>query len=217
MRRVRVAGAIEVARSTRRSTPESRDGILGNCDVHTPGITPEVPSDLKRRAVASILPSQGGHALMTQILLLLHITFFIAAIIVSYGPLLLLRLAYATGEVANLRGLTVVHSRLGPLTFVIYVLGGSFGGLTALAVGFDLLAPWLVIAYVAFAIAVLLGVTENRTWPLRLAEAVQRTPDGPLTPEIRALFLNRTTLAVLAIDVVWLPVMIFDMVIKPFS
>ena len=154
---------------------------------------------------------------LPQILLFLHITFFIAAITISYGPLLLLRLAYRTGEVGNIRGLVLVHSRLGPLTFVMYMLGGIFGGLTAIAFGFDLLAPWLVIAYVAFAIAVLLGVTENRTWPLRLAEAVKRTPDGPLTPEIRDLFMNRTTLSVLAIDIAWVPVMIFDMVIKPFS
>jgi hypothetical protein len=154
---------------------------------------------------------------MPHILLFLHITFFFTAVTISYGPLLLLRLAYRTGEVGNIRGLALVHSRLGPLTFVLYMLGGIFGGLTAMAFGFDLLAPWLVIAYVAFAIAVLLGVTENRTWPLRLAEAVKRTPDGPLTPEIRDLFMNRTTLLVLAIDIVWVPVIIFDMVIKPFS
>jgi hypothetical protein len=154
---------------------------------------------------------------MSLILLFLHITFFITAITISYGPLLLLRWAYATGEVGNIRGLAVVHSRLGPATFVMYMLGGIFGGLTAIAFGFDLFAPWLVIAYGAFVIAVLLGVTHNRVWPLRVAEAVKRTPDGPLTPEIRELFMNRTTLAVLAIDLVWFPVIIFDMVIKPFS
>lgn len=154
---------------------------------------------------------------MSQILLFLHITFFITAVTISYGPLLLLRLAYRTGEVGDIRGLALVHSRLGPLTVVMYMLGGIFGGLTAIAFGFDLLAPWLVIAYVAFAIAVLLGVTANRIWPLRLAEAVKRTPDGPLTPEIRDLFMNRTTVSVLAIDIAWVPVIIFDMVIKPFS
>ncbi|MEO6350556.1 MAG: hypothetical protein ABIP53_07885 [Candidatus Limnocylindrales bacterium] len=154
---------------------------------------------------------------MPQLFLFLHITFFIIAITLSYGPLLLVRLAYQTGEVGNIRGLAVVHSRLGPLTFVMYMLGGIFGGLTAIAFGFDLLRPWLVIAYVAFAIAVLTGVTENRTWPLRVAEAVKRTPDGPLTPEIRDLFMNRRTMSVLAIDVAWFFVIIFDMVIKPFS
>ena len=153
----------------------------------------------------------------SHILLFLHITIFIVAITMSYGPLLLLRLAYRTGDVGNIRGLALIHSRLGPLTFVMYVLGGIFGGLTAIAFGYDLLAPWLVIAYVGFAIALLTGVTENRTWPLRLAEAVKRTPDGPLTLEIRDLFMNRRTMAVLAIDIAWVPVMIFDMVIKPFS
>ena len=101
--------------------------------------------------------------------------------------------------------------------FVMYMVGGIFGGLTAIAFGFDLLAPWLVIAYVLFAVAVLVGVTENRTWPLRLAEAVERTPDGPLTPEIRELFMNRRTVSALAIDIAWFFAIIFDMVIKPFS
>jgi hypothetical protein len=154
---------------------------------------------------------------LPHLLLFLHITFFIAGITMSYGPLLLLRLAYQTGEVANIRGLALVHSRLGPVTFLMYLLGGIFGGLTAITFGFDLLAPWLVIAYVAFAIAVLLGVTENRMWPLRLAEAVKRTPDGPLTPEIHDLFMNRRTVSVLVIDIAWFFVIIFDMVIKPFS
>ena len=154
---------------------------------------------------------------MPLLLLFLHITFFVVAITISYGPLLLLRLAYRTGEIGNIRGLALVHSGLGPLTFVMYMLGGIFGLLTAITFNVDLLAPWLVIAYVGFAIAVLLGVTENRTWPVRLAEAVKRTPDGPLTPEIRDLFMNRTTVSVLVIDIAWVPVMIFDMVIKPFS
>ena len=49
------------------------------------------------------------------------------------------------------------------------------------------------------------------------AEAVKRTPDGPLTPEIRDLFMNRRTMSILAIDIAWFFVIIFDMVIKPFS
>jgi hypothetical protein len=154
---------------------------------------------------------------MPQILLFLHITFFITAITISYGSLLLLRLTYWTGQVGNIRGVVLVTSRLGPLTFSMYMLGGIFGLLTAITFGFDLLAPWLVIAYVAFAIAVFAGVTENRTWPIRLAHALERTPDGPLTPEIHDLFMNRRTLSVLVIDIVWFPVIIFDMVIKPFS
>jgi hypothetical protein len=154
---------------------------------------------------------------MPLLLLFLHITFFVVAITISYGPLLLLRLAYRTGEVGNIRGLALVHSGLGPVTFVMYMLGGIFGLLTAITLHVDLLAPWLVIAYVGFAIAVLTGVTENRTWPIRLADAVKRTADGPLTPEIRDLFMNRRTVSVLVIDIAWVPVMIFDMVIKPFS
>lgn len=154
---------------------------------------------------------------MPLLLLFLHITIFVVAITISYGPLLLLRLAYRTGEVANLRWLARVHSSLGPLTFVMYVLGGIFGLLTAITLHVDLLAPWLVIAYVGFAIAIITGVTENRTWPIRLAEAVKRTPDGPLTPEIRDMFMNRRTVSVLVVDIVWMPAMIFDMVIKPFS
>jgi hypothetical protein len=151
------------------------------------------------------------------ILLFFHITFLFVAVTISYGPSLLLRLAYRTGDVRNLRGLTLVYSRIGPMTFVMYVLGGIFGLLTAISFGTDLLAPWLVIAYIGFAIAVMTGVTENRTWPMRLADAVSRTPDGPVTPEIRELFTNRITMAVLVIDIVWVPALVFDMVVKPFS
>ena len=154
---------------------------------------------------------------MPLLFLFLHITFFVVAIAISYAPLLLERLAYRTGEVANLRGLVAIHSGLGPLMFVLYMLAGVFGLLTAINFNVNLLAPWLVISYVGFGIAVLLGVTHNRTWPIRLADAVKRTPDGPITPEIRDLFMNGRTVSVLVIDIVWIPAMIFVMVIKPFS
>jgi hypothetical protein len=168
------------------------------------------------KPTAPIQP-KGGDKSMLLLFLFLHITFFVVAITISYGPLLLLRLAYRTGEVGNIRGLAQVHSGLGPVTFVMYMLGGIFGLLTAINFHVDLLAPWLVIAYAGFAVAVFFGVTDNRTWPMRLADAVKRTPDGQITPEIRDLFMNRRTVSVLAVDIAWIPVMIFDMVVKPFS
>ena len=147
----------------------------------------------------------------------LHITTMFAAITLSYGPALLADLAYRTGRVEAVRGVATASRRLGPVIPVLYVTGGIFGLLTAINFGFNLLAPWLVIAYVLFAIAMITGFAFNRNFGPRVALATEGVPDGPLTPAISALFTDRTYRFVTELDYVVLVAFLFDMVVKPFS
>jgi hypothetical protein len=151
------------------------------------------------------------------LLLFLHITLMVAAVTVAYGSQLLLRLAYMTGQVAPLRGVAIVSKRVGPIFPVLYVLGGILGLVTAITFGFDLLAPWLIIAYVLFAIAMILGVTVARVEGMKLGKTLATAPDGPITPEIAAFFTEPRAVAVLVIDYVLIIALLFDMVVKPFS
>ena len=67
------------------------------------------------------------------------------------------------------------------------------------------------------AIAMLTGIFGDRVFSIRLGELLATTPDGPLTPELEALFASTSHLAVSVFNYLWIPVLVFDMVVKPFS
>jgi len=147
----------------------------------------------------------------------LHITVMFAAITISFGPAFLVELAYRSGRVAALRGVVVAAQPFGPVIPVLYVTGGLLGLVTAINFGYNLLAPWLVIAYVLFASAMITGVAFNRTLGPRIAEATADVPDGALTPPIAAIFTDPRYRFVTTLDTVVLIAILFDMVVKPFS
>ena len=112
----------------------------------------------------------------------------------------------------------MVSARIGPIIPILFISGGLFGLLTAISFGtINLLAPWLVIAYVLFAIAMYIGAVENRKWGLQLGQLLRTAADGPLTPEITAMFTDRRVVALTIVDYAIVVVLIFDMVLKPFS
>jgi uncharacterized membrane protein len=147
----------------------------------------------------------------------LHITLMVSAITVSYGPSLLGDLAYRSGRVEAVRGVALASRRLGPLIPVFYVTGGVFGLLTAINFGFNLLAPWLVIAYVLFAIAMISGIGFSGRFGPRVLAATADVPSGPIPPAVSALFTDSTYRFVTILDYVVVIAILFDMVVKPFS
>jgi len=151
------------------------------------------------------------------VLLFLHITTMIGAIIVSFGSGLVMALARRTGQVSAVRGVAAATQPVGRAIPILYVAGGLLGLLTAIAFGYNLLAPWLVIAYLGWLVLMAVGVAVNRTFAISLDVLLQRTPDGPLSSEIAQLFLEPRVRAATVIDYVVLVAILFDMVVKPFS
>lgn len=155
--------------------------------------------------------------MLTLLLLFLHITVMFAAVMVAFGSGLVMRVAYMTGQVTAIRGVGMASARLGPLIPILFVSGGLFGLFTAISFGQDLLAPWLVIAYVLWTAAMLIGIVENRPWGERIGKLLAHTPDGPLTPELAAMFTDTRIVAVTLVDYAIVIALIFDMVVKPLS
>jgi len=154
---------------------------------------------------------------VTLLLLFLHIAVMFAAITVSLGTNLFFRLAYMTGQVAAVRGVAMVAQRAGPLIPMLFIAGGLLGLLTAISFGFNLLAPWLVIAYVLWVIAMVLGFTGSRAFGPKIGAALAAAPDGPITPELRAVVSEQRYRLESIIEYVIIVSVIFDMVVKPFS
>jgi len=154
---------------------------------------------------------------VTLLLLFLHIAVMFAAITVSLGTNLFFRLAYMTGQVAAVRGVAMIAQRAGPLIPMLFIAGGLLGLLTAISFGFNLLAPWLVIAYVLWVIAMVLGFTGSRAFGPKIGAALAASPDGPITPELRAVVSEQRYRLESIIEYVIIVSVIFDMVVKPFS
>jgi hypothetical protein len=151
------------------------------------------------------------------LLLFLHITTMIAAVTVSYGPSLAFRMAVRTGQVSSVRGALASAQPLGPWIPILYVAGGVFGLLTAISFGSNLLAPWLVIAYVLWVVAMLTGLAIHAPHARRLGPLVAATPDGPIPPDLGAVLADPRERAASILDYVVIVAILFDMVFKPFS
>jgi len=153
-----------------------------------------------------------------QLVLFLHITLIIAAIAVAYGGGLVLRMAYMTGQVTAVRGVGMSLARTAKWIPVLFISAGIFGLLAAITGPYNtnLLAPWLIIAYVLFIIAMGLGTAITAPEGQRLGALLMKTPDGPIPPEVAAFFTGRA-LWITIIDYVIVAVLVFDMVVKPFS
>ncbi|HYL41533.1 MAG TPA: hypothetical protein VET90_09505 [Candidatus Binatus sp.] len=155
--------------------------------------------------------------MLTPLLVFAHITVMFAAVMVAFGTGLLMRVAYMTGQVTAVRGVGMVSARLAAFIPILFVIGGLLGLFTAISVGADLLAPWLVIAYVLWASAMTIGFVQNKPWGERMGKLLMQTPDGPLTPEIAAMFTDTRVVVVTIVDYLIVVAIIFDMVVKPFS
>lgn len=154
---------------------------------------------------------------MFQILVFLHIVSMFAAVAVSYGPLAMLQLTLRRGETQTLRAVTSSARVLTTSIPLLYVIGAIFGVLAALNVGLNLLAPWLVIAYLLFIGLMIIGAAVIGPWAEKLGKLSASAPDGPFTPELLAVANDPRIRVVRGIDAALILLLIFDMVVKPFS
>lgn len=146
-----------------------------------------------------------------------HISLIFTGVTIAWGPRLLTQLAYQSGQVVPLRAVATLEVRAEKFIPVFYMAGGLFGLLTALAFGYNLLAPWLVIAYVLFATATFTGIRWAAPTSERIVALAEAAPPGPIPAPIRELFESRRAVAVTVFDLGLVIVLVFDMVVKPFS
>jgi hypothetical protein len=150
------------------------------------------------------------------LLLFGHIASMFGAVVVAYGPALVFQVARRSADVATLRALSR-RSVLAPLVPLLFVVGGLFGLATAGSFGFDLLAPWLVIAYVLWVLAMALGVTVHAPYYRRVHATLMATPDGRLPAAAAAVVDDGRERMATGADYVIILALLFDMVVKPFS
>lgn len=144
--------------------------------------------------------------------LYLHIIAMFAAVSVSIGSSMTLLIAARRRELDAVRVITGMP--IGRVIPALYMTGGLLGLATAISFGFDLLAPWLVIAYALFAILTVVGITFSGPLIMRL-NAVLTTPSAASDGETEQLIARLTP--DLVVTIAGVALLIADMVLKPFS
>jgi hypothetical protein len=145
----------------------------------------------------------------------LHIAAMFGAVTLVVGSSVFLDMIGRTRDVATYRRLDAVTQRTDIVAFGLFLVGLVFGFLTAVTGGFDLLASWLVLAYVVVAGLFIEGFVLTIPSYNRLREAANLADDEAATEEVgRLLHSPRHLVALASMVTLWLAA-IFVMVIKP--
>ena len=146
-----------------------------------------------------------------------HIAAMFAAVSIFVGQGMLEGAVARSGDVRALRRVLAVEDRFAPIGGGLFLLGVALGLVTALAGGFNLVQPWLVIGYVLAAIILLNAFAYHIPTANKLKALAAASPDDELSPELRAAVSAPIGAVMIVVDsIVWLA-LIFVMVAKPFS
>jgi hypothetical protein len=146
----------------------------------------------------------------------LHIaTMFFAVALAISGEVVIRRVA-ASHDVRAIRAtVSRVRPLSGNLSTVFFVVGIGFGILAALAGQISLLAPWLILAYVAFGAALAIGLAITDPWVARLEREAAESPVEGASEALVQVITDRRALAATWALMALIVTLIFLMVVKP--
>jgi hypothetical protein len=147
----------------------------------------------------------------------LHIGVMFVAVVVALGPELLLRGIGRSGDVRAIRVGYSLADRLGRAIPALFGIGLVFGLLTAWSQGLNFFAPWLLVSYVLFVVATVVGARFTTPHIAHVAELAGQSPNDSPSPELAAALADRRGDILFAFDAIIIVAFIFDMVLKPFS
>ena len=134
------------------------------------------------------------------VLIFLHVLTWFAVVTLHSGPQVLI-VAARRSQPAAIPGIARAYARSGRLVPPLGILGGLLGLAAALVGGYDLGAPWLLIAYALFFSIIVYGARVS----VRDGRAIEADVLGSRLPRI------------FAIDAGIYVLVIADMVLKPLS
>jgi hypothetical protein len=147
----------------------------------------------------------------------LHIVAMFFAVALALSSEIVLRRVATSGDVHAIRAIAPRVRPLGKIATVLFLLGFAFGIVAALTGQINLLAPWLILAYIAFVSATLIGALVSDPWGKRLEEAAVASPDDAPSDALRSVIADPVALAGTWALMVLVAALVFFMVVKPFA
>jgi hypothetical protein len=146
----------------------------------------------------------------------LHIVSMFFAIALAVSTELVVRRVAGSGD-ARAIATTVARVRpLGNLSTVFFLAGIGFGIVAALTGQMNLLAPWLVLSYVAVAGAFAIGMLITDPWVSRLESAATAGADGS-SADLAAVVAEAPARIGTWMLMALIATLVFLMVVKPFA
>jgi hypothetical protein len=142
---------------------------------------------------------------------LVHVVSMFGVITLWVGAWVIWDLVARTGDRSALRRVDHVSQLTGQLGFALLLIGIVAGFVTAIAGGFDLRAPWLLIAY-----ALVLSDLVVLRWASVHVASV-RAAQNDETADLKGIASSARANATLVVIIGFWLLLIADMILKPFS
>jgi len=145
----------------------------------------------------------------------LHVLTMFVAVTLMFGGEVLFHLLRRTGDMATLRRFVDVVFPVFRVGVGLLTLGVAFGLAAAAAIGWNLTARWLVLAYGLAALIYAVGFGLGVPYFDRVRAALREHADDPAQPDLRrALGDRRGPIALVASTVLYVAIL-YVMVVKP--
>jgi hypothetical protein len=147
----------------------------------------------------------------------LHIAAMFCAVGASIGTDIMAHRVATTGDVRSIRTFFAQARQLVLLMPILFLTGLVLGLLTAWSGALNLFAPWLVIAYVLFALTLALHATIGARWFRRMDELAVASPDDHASAQLLAVARSPSARYLTWYTITMIVFFVFLMVTKPFS
>lgn len=148
---------------------------------------------------------------MIPLLLALHILLFVFSFAFTAGAGILGGRIAGTGDAKTIHN---YFSAVRPLSIaggIGWILTGIVGGALAAAYGLDMMAPWLLGSYAAFAVLIFVGFLLHSPWQ---AKVIAASSAGP-SPELQQLLNAPAHKIASALSALSILVLVFLMTVRP--
>jgi hypothetical protein len=147
----------------------------------------------------------------------LHVVAMFFAVALAVSTEIVLRRVATSGDVHAIRATVPRVRPLANIAGILFVSGIFFGIVAALTGQINLLAPWLLLAYVAYVGAVLIGMLVTDPWTKRLEAAAVASSDDAPSDALRSVIADPVPRAGTWALMILIATLVFLMVVKPFA
>jgi len=144
----------------------------------------------------------------------LHIAFMFSAVAMTVIPEVVLHFVANTRDTRTISTMSHLAERIGKVVPVFFVGGAIFGLLAAWTGEMDFTAPWLIVTYVLFVTAIVIGFLFTDPWVARLKKAAAASGDATSAELETVIVESKAKIASASLMLITL-VIIALMVFKP--
>jgi len=152
-----------------------------------------------------------------RLFIFLHVATMFTAVAASIGAGYLLQRIAHTRDVRAIRGSFAMAAPIGKAIPILFTTGAALGIVALFTNNFNPFEPWLIIAYVMFIMATVVGARLSGPWQRRVGMLAATSPDDAPSAELTAAIEDPRMRWVHWFDILIILAFILDMVVKPFS